>query len=127
MGISSRSRVEAEGFERKVIEQALVRGFEDERCDHARLMGLDPSCGTNTPLVAGLQAREPELGSRSAEIISDRFLELEKLAGHAHTGGVFARILAIGLTTAIPEITGQGIARAGAKGGSEYIFLERHG
>ena len=119
--------MEPERLERQIIEKAFVCGFKHERCNYARLMGLNPTGRTDAPLVARFEPREPELGVRSAEVVSDLFLKLEEFRRDPYAGGVFAGILAVGFTTPVPEEPGHGIARAGSKGCSEDILLERHG
>jgi len=102
-------------------------GLKNERRNHARLMGLNPTGRAHAPLIARFEPRESELRVRGAEVVTDLFLKLEEFRRDPYAGGVFAGILTVGFTTTVPEEPGHGIARAGSKGCSEDILLERHG
>ena len=97
--------------------------FQHQGGRDTRLMRLHPAGRTHAPLIAGLESRKTELGPRSAEVVADPLLKIEKLRRHMNTSGMLTRILPVRLTTPVTEKSGQWVTGAGPQRGSKYVFL----
>ena len=81
----------------------VCRSYLDLRGD-TLLVCLEPACGTEAPLVAGLEPWEAEHGVGSAQVIAHLFRETKKLFRQDRAHSVHTSILVICLTATSPKV-----------------------
>src|SRR5258708_2330336 len=116
-------RVALEGFERDVLEDVLVRGFEHHLRRHAGLVRLDPAQHVQAPPVPGLEALEAHLRARRGEIVAARTAELEKLRGRLDADQVRDPIHVVRRAASVAEEPGERRVAAGEQGPAEDVFF----
>jgi len=93
----------AHEIERHNLERALVRRAQVDARRHTGLVSFLPARGAQAPAVAGLQARETELGSRRREIVAAEARELEKFLRDLDADRVRAQIVVARVAAAVAE------------------------
>ena len=91
------------------VQSAFVGGFQPDLRGAAFVVGLEKPCGTEAPLVSGLQSWKAESRVWSAEIISDIFRERQEFSRHQGADRVAATILGTRVAMTISKKTGHGI------------------
>ena len=86
-------------------------GAQIDGTRHTCFSCILPSLGTHTPSVSWLEAWEIESWSGRDQVISLLPGELEKGGCDLTTHGVQTPVIAVGVTTSVPEPTSQGVGR----------------
>jgi hypothetical protein len=113
-----------EKFEGDDFEGVFVGGFEDDGTGGSRLLDLKPSCGTDAPAVAGLEAGESILRHRGNEVVAEGAGGFEEGLIDDTTDGVDAEIVGAGVAAAVAVEAGGRItwlATAGGQGLAEDV------
>src|SRR6266571_922766 len=116
-------RVALQRLQRDVLEDVLVRGFEDHLWRHAGLVGLDPAQHVKAPAVPGCEALEAHLRARRGEIVAARAAELEKLRGRLDAHQVRDPVRVVRRAAAVAEKAGERRVAAGEQRTPEDVFF----
>ena len=108
--------------ERREFQHAHMGGIEHDERSEPSVPSLDPALSTDTPLIAGDQALETELGIRSTEVVPGRCTELQKLVGHAGADHMHANVITSGVAATIAVEAGNGIIRTREQFGAENVL-----
>lgn len=98
----------------------MRRQQPDARCDTC-VVSLKEPLSTKAPLIAILEAREPELRVRRAQIIANGFRVREEGVGNNRADRVTAVIRRAGITAPVAKESGHRIGRAWCKSITEHV------
>ncbi len=93
----------------------------------ALLVGLRESQSAEAPLVAGLEAGEPELRPGRREVVAHLFRVLQEFRCQNYADGVRAAVVVPGLAAPGPVKAGQGVLAAGLQRLAKHVDLLPHG
>jgi hypothetical protein len=96
-----------------------MSGFQDDTGGTARIEGVAPAAGTETPAIAGFEARESI--ARGGQIVALVAGVGEERGGNLGANHVNAEILGAGFAAAVAQEAGHGVGATGLKFSTENI------